>query len=176
MPLGFCNRPVWFVTDSCINLRDMPMKRSYSFLCLGLVSLLVAALAPGALAQPLPETVEEGRSPLSSSEVSDQEVASTAAVLVALEQHRREAEQKYGDPSTMGDAEKRELQQKLMKERQAIVQRKMIEEDLDSGRMELIIVSARRDSVLNDRVHKALEKERQNVKNSTSPPNNRDDG
>lgn len=147
------------------------MTRFRSLLYIGLALFVVAGMAPDAGAQPLPETVEEGRAPLSSSEVSDREIASTASILVALEQHRKKIKQQYGDPSNIGDEEKRQLQQKLIKERQALIQRKMVEEDLDSGRMELIIISARRDSVLNDRVHTALEQERRNVKNSAPSAN-----
>lgn len=148
------------------------MRPSCSFLHLGLAVLLFVGFAPNAVAQPLPETVEEGRAPLSSSEVSDQEVASTAAILVALEQHRKKALKKYGNPESLKESERIEVQKKLLRERQALIQQKTIEEDLDSGRMELIMVSAQKDSVLNNRMHSALDKRRKNVKNHAG----RDDG
>ncbi len=149
------------------------MRPSLSLLYTGLVSVFLAALAPGAVAQPLPETVEEGRAPLSSSEVSDQEISSAAVILVALEQHRKEVQKKYGNPEGLEESKRRQVQQKVVKERQEIMQRKMVEEDLDAGRMELIMISARRDSVLNDRVHAALDKRRQNVKNLHTSESNR---
>lgn len=147
------------------------MKSFPSVLRLGFVALLLAAFAPGVLAQTLPETVEDGRAPLTSSDVSDQEVTSAAVVLVALEQQRKKAEQKYGDPETMDAQERGRIQQKMMKKRQEIMQQKAVEEGLDPGRMGLIVVSARKDSVLNDRIHDALEAERKNVKNHQSTAN-----
>jgi hypothetical protein len=92
--------------------------------------------------------------------VSDDEIESAAEVIVSMEIQRAQLEKKYGDPKNMSTAQRRKAQREIVRERQALMQKKTIEEDLDAGRLELIMVSARRDSAMHKRVKAAMEKKR----------------
>jgi hypothetical protein len=113
------------------------------------------------MAQPLPEQPTESKPPpLSSSEVSDAEIESAAEVIVSMEMQRAQLEKKYGEPEDMTTEQRRKAQREIMRERQILMQRKTVAEDLDAGRLELIMVSARRDSVMHERVRAAMDKKR----------------
>ena len=99
-----------------------------------------------------------GPAPLSSPEVSDEEVESAAEIIVSLQMQEAEMERKYGEPDDMTEQRLREVQQETLRERQLLLQKKTLEEDLDAGRLELIMISAKKDSTLHRRVHAALDK------------------
>ena len=137
------------------------MNHSLSRFCAALLVGLLAVGAPVAMAQPLPEQPTESKPPpLSSSEVSDAEIESAAEVIVSMEMQRAQLEKKYGEPEDMTTEQRRKAQREIMRERQILMQRKTVAEDLDAGRLELIMVSARRDSVMHERVRAAMDKKR----------------
>jgi len=126
-----------------------------------LILLFLGLCAPVALGQPLPEQPTESKpAPLSSGEVSDAEIESAAEIIVTMEAQQAKLEKKYGEPEDMTPKQRRKAQREIVRQRQALMQKKTIEEDLDAGRLELIMVSARRDSVLHDRVQAAMKKKR----------------
>jgi hypothetical protein len=137
------------------------MIRFSSFLRVGLLAIAVTVGVPTAAAQMLPDDpVGNGPAPLSSGEVSDAEIESAAEIVVTMEVQRRQLVQKYGNPGELTRAQRRKVQREIMRERQALMQKKTLEEDLDAGRLELIMISARRDSTLHDRVRTAIEKKK----------------
>lgn len=124
----------------------------------GLAALVLAVFVPTAHAQMLPDRpTGSGPAPLSSSEVSDAEVESAAEIIVSLQMQEAEMEQKYGEPDDMTKRQLRQVQQETMRERQLLLQKKTLEEDLDAGRLELIMISAKKDSLLHRRVRAAIE-------------------
>jgi hypothetical protein len=137
------------------------MIRFSSLLRVGLLAIAVTVGVPTAAAQMLPDDpVGNGPAPLSSGEVSDAEIESAAEIVVTMEVQRRQLVQKYGNPGELTRAQRRKVQREIMRERQALMQKKTLEEDLDAGRLELIMISARRDSTLHDRVRTAIEKKK----------------
>jgi hypothetical protein len=137
------------------------MIRFSSFLRVGLLAIAVTVGVPTAAAQMLPDDpVGSGPAPLSSGEVSDAEIESAAEIVVTMEVQRRQLVQKYGDPGELTRAQRRKVQREIVRERQALMQKKTLEEDLDAGRLELIMISARRDSTLHARVRSAIEKKK----------------
>lgn len=125
------------------------------------IVLALAVCAPVAAGQPLPEQPTEGKAPpLSSSEVSDVEIESVAEVIVSMEIQRAQFEKKYGSPENMSAEQRRKVQREIIRKRQLLMQKKTVKEDLDAGRLELIMLSARRDSVMHDRVEAAMKKKR----------------
>jgi hypothetical protein len=137
------------------------MNRSVSCVRTVVIVLALAVCAPVAMGQPLPEEPREGKTPpLTSAEVSDAEIESAAEVIVSMEIQQAQLEKKYGEPEDMTEDQRRKAQREIVRERQALMQKKTIEEDLDAGRLELIMVSARRDSVMHQRVKAAMEKKR----------------
>lgn len=130
------------------------------------IVLALAFCAPVVMGQPLPEKPREGKTPpLSSSEVSDAEIESAAEIIVSMEIQQAQLEKKYGDPKNMSTAQRRKAQREIVRQRQALMQKKTVEEDLDAGRLELIMVSARRDSAMHKRVQTAMEKKRAEKQN-----------
>jgi len=124
----------------------------------GLVALLLAVFAPIVSAQTLPDRpTGSGPAPLSSSDVSDAEVESAAEIIVSLQMQEAEMERKYGEPDDMTKQQLRQVQQETMRERQLLLQKKTLEEDLDAGRLELIMISAKKDSTLHRRMRTAME-------------------
>jgi len=124
----------------------------------GLVALLLAVFAPIVSAQTLPDRpTGSGPAPLSSSDVSDAEVESAAEIIVSLQMQEAEMERKYGEPDDMTKQQLRRVQQETMRERQLLLQKKTLEEDLDAGRLELIMISAKKDSTLHRRMRTAME-------------------
>jgi hypothetical protein len=146
------------------------MTRSmFRFHVVAVLACAFVVWVPATGAQPLPEQPTESRpAPLSSSEVSDDEIESAAEVIVSMEIQRAQLEKKYGDPKNMSTAQRRKAQREIVRERQALMQKKTTEEDLDAGRLELIMVSARRDSVMHQRVKAAMEKKRAEKQNGAS--------
>ena len=137
------------------------MDHSFSRLRTVVIVLALALCTPVAMGQPLPEEPKEGKTPpLSSAEVSDAEIESAAEVIVSLEMQRAQLEKKYGEPEDMTTEQRRKAQREIMRERQILMQRKTVAEDLDAGRLELIMVSARCDSVMHERVRAAMDKKR----------------
>jgi len=137
------------------------MNRSLSRFCAAFLACLLTVGASAVLAQPLPEQPTESKAPpLSSSEVSDAEIESAAEVIVSMERQRAQLEKKYGEPEEMTTEQRRKAQREIMRERQLLMQRKTVAEELDAGRLELIMVSARRDSVMHERVQAAMDKKR----------------
>jgi hypothetical protein len=132
---------------------------------IGLVALLLVAYAPIASAQTLPaRPTGSGPAPLSSSDVSDAEVESAAEIIVSLQRQEAEMERKYGEPDDMTEQQLRRVQQETMRERQLLLQKKTLEEDLDAGRLELIMISAKKDSTLHRRVRTAVERTKREKK------------
>ncbi|PSQ95597.1 MAG: hypothetical protein BRD55_10205 [Bacteroidetes bacterium SW_9_63_38] len=137
------------------------MHWSRSYLSAFVLLCAVAVFAPAAMGQPSPEQPAESKTaPLSSAEVSDAEIESAAEIVVSMEVQRKKIGKKYGDPDDMTAEQRRKAQHEIVRERQALMQKKTVEEDMDGGRLELIMVSARRDSALHKRVQAALEKKR----------------
>jgi len=127
----------------------------------GLAALVLAVFVPTVHAQALPDQpTEAGRAPLSSSEVSDAEVESAAEIVVSLQRQEAELEKKYGETEDMTKQRRRQVQEETMRERQLLLQKKTLEEDLDAGRLELIMISAKRDSALHRRVRAAIKKKK----------------
>jgi hypothetical protein len=137
------------------------MDHSFSRLRTVVIVLALALCTPVAMGQPLPKEPKEGKTPpLSSAEVSDAEIESAAEVIVSMEMQRAQLEKKYGEPEDMTTEQRRKAQREIMRERQLLMQQKTVAEDLDAGRLELIMVSARRDSVMHERVQAAMDKKR----------------
>ncbi len=125
-----------------------------------LALLVPAAFAPGAVAQG-----GGAPAPLSSDDVSDEEVESAAEIVVAMQMQQQKMQQemmqKYGNPQEMDSTQRREAKQEIQRKQQALMQEKTDEHGLGAQRLNMIMTSARQDSTLRERMKTAVEGLRQ---------------
>lgn len=136
------------------------LQRSFSTLRLGLLVLALSCIAPAAFAQ------GGGSSGgISSEDVADEEIDAAAEIIVAMQMQRQEMRtqmrEEYGNAQEMDSTQRRNARQELMRERQALMQRKAEEEGLSAQRLGRLMQSARRDSTLRARIRTAVQEKRQ---------------
>ena len=141
--------------------------RSFTSVRTGLLALLFALFAPMAFGQ-----MPQGNTKtLSSSDVTDKQVKKAAQVMMALQtsgrqmqmKMRKEMKQKYGNPSQMDSTQKaamkreaRKKQREMRKKQMKMMQQKTKEVGLNPKRFRRIMMSARQDSTLQQRLRQAM--------------------
>jgi hypothetical protein len=152
------------------------IQRALSTLRLGLLVLTLSCIAPAAFAQ------GSGGSSggISSEDISDEEIDAAAEIIVAMQMQRQELRtqmrEEYGNAQEMDSTQRRTARQELMRERQALMQRKAEEEDLSAQRLGRLMQSARRDSTLRTRIRTAVQEKRQERMESDQDDNEDESG